>query len=40
MTAVGDAVKSIDNLSSALTKLSELHAYILRVDPVNFKVGL
>ncbi|EDL23759.1 hemoglobin subunit zeta [Mus musculus] len=38
MTAVGDAVKSIDNLSSALTKLSELHAYILRVDPVNFKL--
>lgn len=40
LIAVGDAVKNIDNLSGALTKLSELHAYILRVDPVNFKVGL
>ncbi|XP_044603209.1 hemoglobin subunit zeta [Equus asinus] len=35
--AVGDAVKSIDNVAGALAKLSELHAYILRVDPVNFK---
>ncbi|XP_040085046.1 hemoglobin subunit zeta [Oryx dammah] len=35
--AVGDAVKSIDNVASALSKLSELHAYVLRVDPVNFK---
>lgn len=39
VAAVGDAVKSIDNISGALSKLSELHAYILRVDPVNFKVG-
>ncbi|KAL1780022.1 hemoglobin subunit zeta [Sigmodon hispidus] len=38
LAAVGDAVKNIDNLSKALTKLSELHAYILRVDPVNFKL--
>ncbi|XP_052053548.1 hemoglobin subunit zeta [Apodemus sylvaticus] len=38
LAAVGDAVKNIDNLSGALTKLSELHAYILRVDPVNFKL--
>lgn len=36
---MGDAVKSIDNVASALSKLSELHAYVLRVDPVNFKVG-
>ncbi|KAF5921012.1 hemoglobin subunit zeta [Diceros bicornis minor] len=36
--AVGDAVKSIDNVAGALAKLSELHAYILRVDPVNFKL--
>uniref|UniRef100_A0A8C3WAL5 Hemoglobin subunit zeta n=1 Tax=Catagonus wagneri TaxID=51154 RepID=A0A8C3WAL5_9CETA len=35
--AVGEAVKSIDNVSAALSKLSELHAYVLRVDPVNFK---
>ncbi|VTJ78184.1 Hypothetical predicted protein [Marmota monax] len=39
VAAIGDAVKNIDNIASALTKLSELHAYILRVDPVNFKVG-
>ncbi|XP_005081605.1 hemoglobin subunit zeta [Mesocricetus auratus] len=38
LAAVGDAVKNIDNLASAMTKLSELHAYILRVDPVNFKL--
>ncbi|XP_003417855.1 hemoglobin subunit zeta [Loxodonta africana] len=38
VAAVGDAVKSIDNISGALSKLSELHAYILRVDPVNFKL--
>ncbi|XP_003341722.2 hemoglobin subunit zeta-like [Monodelphis domestica] len=37
MGAIGDAVKHIDNVGSALSKLSELHAYILRVDPVNFK---
>ncbi|XP_006894927.1 PREDICTED: hemoglobin subunit zeta [Elephantulus edwardii] len=36
--ALGDAVKNIDNISGALSKLSELHAYILRVDPVNFKL--
>lgn len=39
VAALGDAVKSIDNVAGALAKLSELHAYILRVDPVNFKVG-
>lgn len=38
VAALGDAVKHIDNMEVALTKLSELHAYILRVDPVNFKV--
>ncbi|XP_003761981.1 hemoglobin subunit zeta [Sarcophilus harrisii] len=38
VNAIGDAVKSIDNISTALSKLSELHAYILRVDPVNFKL--
>ncbi|XP_003481130.1 hemoglobin subunit zeta [Phacochoerus africanus] len=37
LAAVGEAVKSIDNVSAALAKLSELHAYVLRVDPVNFK---
>nr|QBK15000.1 hemoglobin subunit zeta [Dugong dugon]QBK15001.1 hemoglobin subunit zeta [Dugong dugon] len=38
VAAVGDAVKSVDNIAGALSKLSELHAYILRVDPVNFKL--
>ncbi|XP_008849013.1 hemoglobin subunit zeta-like [Nannospalax galili] len=37
VAAVGEAVKNLDNLRGAMTKLSELHAYILRVDPVNFK---
>lgn len=32
---MGDAVKSIDNVASALHPLHELHAYVLRVDPVN-----
>lgn len=36
--ALGDAVRSIDNIAGALSKLSEMHAYVLRVDPVNFKV--
>nr|XP_045369397.1 hemoglobin subunit zeta [Camelus bactrianus] len=38
LAALGDAVKSIDNVAGALSKLSELHAYVLRVDPVNFKL--
>lgn len=38
MNAIGEAVKNIDDIRGALAKLSELHAYILRVDPVNFKV--
>ncbi|XP_057344021.1 hemoglobin subunit zeta [Manis pentadactyla] len=38
VAALGDAVKNIDNVAGALAKLSELHAYILRVDPVNFKL--
>ncbi|XP_032701904.1 hemoglobin subunit zeta [Lontra canadensis] len=38
VAALGEAVKSIDNIGGALAKLSELHAYILRVDPVNFKL--
>ncbi|XP_064009188.1 hemoglobin subunit alpha-D-like [Pogoniulus pusillus] len=36
--ALSTAVKSIDNLSQALAELSNLHAYNLRVDPVNFKL--
>ncbi|NXH17947.1 HBA2 protein, partial [Bucco capensis] len=38
-SALGNAVKSLDNLSQALSELSNLHAYNLRVDPVNFKAG-
>nr|AAM18964.1 alpha-D chain hemoglobin [Chelonoidis denticulatus] len=36
--ALGDAVRHIDNLSATLSELSNLHAYNLRVDPVNFKL--
>nr|ALS05335.1 hemoglobin alpha D subunit [Clangula hyemalis] len=36
--ALGTAVKSLDNLSQALSELSNLHAYNLRVDPANFKL--
>lgn len=39
MSAIGEAVKNIEDIRGALAKLSELHAYILRVDPVNFKVS-
>ena len=40
MGAVSDAVAHIDDLPAALSQLSELHAYKLRVDPANFKVDL
>nr|BBK61015.1 alpha A-globin [Pelomedusa subrufa] len=36
--ALGEAVSHIDDLPSALSKLSDLHAQSLRVDPVNFKL--
>lgn len=39
VNALGNAVKSMDNLSQALSELSNLHAYNLRVDPVNFKAS-
>ncbi|XP_042827397.1 hemoglobin subunit alpha [Neofelis nebulosa] len=35
--ALTKAVAHIDNLPNALSDLSDLHAYKLRVDPVNFK---
>uniref|UniRef100_A0AAX7SN11 Globin domain-containing protein n=1 Tax=Astatotilapia calliptera TaxID=8154 RepID=A0AAX7SN11_ASTCA len=38
MAAVGKAVKNIDDLTNHLSKLSELHASQLRVDPANFKI--
>ncbi|XP_062036284.1 hemoglobin subunit zeta-like [Lepus europaeus] len=36
--ALDDAVKNIDNLDGALSTLSDLHAYKLWVDPVNFRL--
>nr|3AT5_A Chain A, AlphaA-globin [Podocnemis unifilis]3AT6_A Chain A, AlphaA-globin [Podocnemis unifilis] len=38
LTAIGEAVSHIDDIASALSKLSDLHAQTLRVDPVNFKL--
>ncbi|KAM7151586.1 hemoglobin subunit alpha-A-like [Macrochelys suwanniensis] len=38
LNALGEAVAHIDDFSSALSKLSDLHAKNLRVDPVNFKL--
>ncbi|KAM4698115.1 hemoglobin larval subunit alpha-like [Rhinophrynus dorsalis] len=36
LSAIGEAAKHLDNLDEALSKLSDLHAYNLRVDPGNF----
>ncbi|XP_018092378.2 hemoglobin subunit alpha-3-like, partial [Xenopus laevis] len=36
--AIGEATKHLDNLDTALSKLSDLHAYNLRVDPGNFRL--
>ncbi|XP_076609399.1 hemoglobin subunit alpha-A [Chaetodon auriga] len=38
MAAVGEAVGKIDDLVGALSALSELHAFKLRVDPANFRM--
>ncbi|XP_017574521.1 hemoglobin embryonic subunit alpha-like [Pygocentrus nattereri] len=38
LQGVLSAVEVIDNLKEGLLKLSELHAFILRVDPANFKI--
>ncbi|KAM4715464.1 hemoglobin, alpha embryonic 5 [Anableps anableps] len=38
MGGVAQAVTKIDDLSSGLLELSELHAFKLRVDPANFKL--
>ncbi|XP_072224591.1 hemoglobin subunit alpha-A-like [Leuresthes tenuis] len=38
MAAIGDAVGKIDDLVGGLSKLSELHAFKLRIDPANFKI--
>lgn len=39
MAAIGEAVGKIDDLVGALSNLSELHAFKLRVDPANFRVS-
>ncbi|MED6262627.1 Brefeldin A resistance protein [Ataeniobius toweri] len=38
MAGVAQAVAKIDDLTSGLLDLSELHAFQLRVDPANFKI--
>ncbi|TSK34724.1 Hemoglobin subunit alpha [Bagarius yarrelli] len=38
MGGVEEAVKQIDDLTNGLIKLSELHAFQLRIDPANFKL--
>ncbi|MBN3303942.1 HBPI protein, partial [Amia calva] len=38
MKAIAQAAADVDNMSSSLSNLSDLHAYILRIDPVNFKL--
>ncbi|KAL0992879.1 hypothetical protein UPYG_G00100470 [Umbra pygmaea] len=38
MAGVMNAVEKIDDLSTGLLNLSELHAFMLRVDPANFKI--
>ncbi|XP_034986451.1 hemoglobin subunit alpha-D [Zootoca vivipara] len=35
--ALDGAIKNLDNIRACLSDLSDLHAYNLRVDPVNFK---
>ena len=38
MGGVYEAVSKIDDIVGGLVTLSELHAFMLRIDPVNFKV--
>ncbi|XP_026771218.1 hemoglobin subunit alpha [Pangasianodon hypophthalmus] len=38
MAGLGEAVNNIDDIFAALSSLSDLHAFKLRVDPANFKV--
>ncbi|XP_069503978.1 hemoglobin larval subunit alpha-like [Ambystoma mexicanum] len=38
LNAIGEAAKHVDDIGNALSKLSALHAYNLRVDPGNFKL--
>ncbi|KFO82157.1 hemoglobin subunit alpha [Cuculus canorus] len=38
VAALVEAVNHIDDIAGALSKLSDLHAHKLRVDPANFKL--
>ncbi|KAJ7992497.1 hypothetical protein DPEC_G00279290 [Dallia pectoralis] len=38
MEGIINAVENIDDLSAGLLTLSELHAFMLRIDPANFKI--
>ncbi|KAF7643830.1 hypothetical protein LDENG_00232520 [Lucifuga dentata] len=38
MNGVFDGVSKLDDLIGGLLDLSELHAFMLRIDPVNFKI--
>ena len=39
MNGVYDALDKIDDINAGLLTLSELHAFMLRIDPINFKVS-
>ncbi|KAK6476107.1 hemoglobin cathodic subunit beta-like, partial [Huso huso] len=39
LTAVGEAVRHMDDVKSTFAKLSKLHSEKLHVDPDNFKVA-
>ncbi|XP_019906648.2 hemoglobin embryonic subunit alpha-like [Esox lucius] len=38
MEGVMNAVEKMDDLSAGLLNLSELHAFMLKIDPANFKI--
>ncbi|XP_058510210.1 hemoglobin subunit alpha-like [Solea solea] len=38
LKAIGEAVEGIDDIKLNLSRLSELHAFKLQVDPNNFKI--
>lgn len=38
MKGVAQAVRSMDNLTKGMLALSEKHAFVIKVDPANFKV--
>jgi len=40
VAALIEAANHIDDIAGTLSKLSDLHAHKLRVDPVNFKVSV